>query len=83
MKRTRPSPAAGLRHWAAAFGKPPPEKGKAAAPGRVQAAYKDTSHKHLITPRRAGQQGRIEVDALLLVHLVLALVVGLLWEMTS
>lgn len=31
---------------------------------------------------RARQQGRIEVDAVLAAHLLLAVVVGILWELT-
>ncbi len=70
--RRRPSPAAGLRHWAIAFGKPPPEKEKAALPGRANAAYKlDLKQANHTPPRPARQRGRIEVDAILALHLVL------------
>jgi hypothetical protein len=83
MIRRRPSPAAGLRHWAATFGKPPPPKGKAARPGKGETAFKNYWQPNYTAPRRARQRGRIEVDALLLAHLALAVVIGVLWEMTS
>lgn len=69
----RPSPAAGLRHWAIAFGRPtpPPQKGKAAALGKGLAALKNYRQPDFITARRARQRGRIEVDAILALHLVL------------
>lgn len=84
MIRRRPSPAAGLRHWQLAFNRPPapPDKTKAAglAP---KAAYERTLNARDTTPlRRARQRGRIEVDAVFAAHLLLAVVVGILWELT-
>lgn len=80
----RPSPAAGLRHWAIAFGRPtpPPQKEKAARPGKGETALKNYRQPDFITARPARQRGRIEVDAILALHLVLAVVVGILWELT-
>lgn len=79
MKSRRPSPAAGLRAWQLAFGRPtpPPEKNKAAglAP---KAAYERTLNARNTTPlRRARQRG--EVDGLLLAHAALLAVVMALY----
>lgn len=81
MKR-KPDTAAGLRAWAAAFGKPPPDKTKAARPGKGDTALKNYRQPDFITARRARQRGRIEVGAVLAAHLLLAVVVGILWELT-
>lgn len=81
--RRRPSPAAGLRAWRIAFGRPPaPQKGKAARPGKGETAFKNYRQPDFTTARRTRQRGRIEVDAVLAAHLLLAVIVGILWELT-
>lgn len=77
MTRRRPDPAAGLKFWQLAFGKPPaPDKKKAAHLGQGAAARKTFTQPNYTAPRRARQRG--EVDAVLVVHLVLAVVMALL-----
>lgn len=64
--------AAGLRHRAAAFGKPPPGKEKAASPGRANAAHQnDFKRTNYSAIRRARQRGQI--DAALAGWLIFAL----------
>lgn len=79
MKRTRPSPAAGLRAWQLAFASPPPDKEKAVRPWQGEAAHKTNSQANHTPTRHHRQRGRIEVDALLLAHAVaIATVMALL-----
>jgi hypothetical protein len=74
MIRRRPSPAAGLRAWAAAFGKPPapPAKEKAVRPGKGETAFKNYWQPNYTAPRRARQRG--EVDVVLAAWLFFAVV---------
>ncbi len=85
MIRRRPDTAAALKFWQMSFrrkSEPPPQKGKAARPGKGETALKNYRQPDFITARRARQRGRIEVDAVLAAHLLLAVVVGILWELT-
>lgn len=72
MIRRRPDTAAGLRAWAAAFGKPPPGKEKAARPGKGETAFKNYWQPNYTAPRRARQRG--EVDVVLAAWLFFAVV---------
>jgi hypothetical protein len=71
MKR-KPDTAAGLRAWAAAFGKPPPGKEKAARPGKGEAAYQNNIRQANHAAQRHHRQ-RGEVDVVLAGWLIFAL----------
>jgi hypothetical protein len=69
----RHNTAAGLRAWAAAFGKPPPGKEKAARPGKGEAAYQNNIRQANHTAQRHHRQ-RGEVDVVLAAWLFFAVV---------